>query len=221
MIYSRRLSVLLAVALVGLASCGGGGDNGPPPVYTTQISSDPALDGDIEQTPTPPNVVTQGMSATVQSVFAGIDPVAGTEYRAFFDFHLSGNGGVPGNASIESAFLDIFINSIQPVDGSLPLLIELVQFQPPTLLPSDFDRTQLAPLASIQVSPPFVSADVGTNVSIDVTTLMVKAQQLGLQDFQIRVLESLGPPIDTLLEINDSTASDRANRGPLLTVTYY
>jgi hypothetical protein len=221
MITSYKLGLLLACALIGVAGCGGGGDDGPPPVYTTQIFSDPVFDGDIEQTSPSTFTITQGMSATVQSVFAGIDPSAGTEFRSFLDFPLSGAGGVPGNAIIESAFLDIYVNSIQPLTGTIPLLIELVAFQPPTLIESDFDRTLQPPLASLKVSPPFDNSDVGTNASIDVTSLMLKAQELGLRDFQLRILEDLGPAIYVLLEINDSTASDRPNRGPLLTVTYY
>jgi hypothetical protein len=160
------------------------------------------------------------MSPTVQSVFAGIDPVTRAEYRAFLDFPLTGAGGVPGNAIIDSAFLDIHIDSLQPTIGTLPILIELVSIQPPTLLGTDFDRTLQPPLASVVVNPPITQADVGTNVSIDVTPLMVAAQNLGLVDFQVRILEDLvGGPI--LLEIDDTTGASRNTFAPLLTVTYF
>jgi hypothetical protein len=161
------------------------------------------------------------MTATVQSVFAGIDPATQTEFRAFLDFPLTGTGGVPSNARIESAFLDIYINSLQPSTASLPILIELVAFQPPTLIGTDFDRTIQPPLAYVQVSPPFALADVGTNVSIDVTSMMVEAQQRGLADFQVRIMEDLGPAIPGLIEINDTTGADRALHAPQLTVTYF
>lgn len=208
--------------VVGLAGCGGGdGGVAPRPMYTAQIQSDPAYDGDIQQTSPLSFVVTAGMSATVQSVFTGIDPLSLSEFRAFLDFPLTGSGGVPGNAVIDTAFLDIYINSVQPAAGTLPLLIELVSFQPPSLLATDFDRTLQTPLASLTVSPPFTNADVGTNVSIDVTPLMAEAQRLNLLDFQIRILEDLGSNYSTLLEINDSTGADRATRAPLLTVTYF
>ena len=85
---TRILMAAAACAVLGLAGCGGGGDDGPPPAFTTQIFSDSSYDGDIEQTGPTSFTVTQGMSATVQSVLAGIDPVAGTEFRAFLDFPL-------------------------------------------------------------------------------------------------------------------------------------
>jgi hypothetical protein len=220
----RSFMLAVAFAATGLAGCGGDGDAGfvgPPPIITTQIQSDPGFDGDIEQTSPTTFTVTQGMSPTVQSVFAGIDPVAGTEFRTFLDFPLTGSGGVPGNANIDSAFLDVYINSLQPTVGTLPILIELVTFQPPTLIETDFDRSLQPSLASVIVSPPLSQADVGTNVSIDVTPLMIEAQNLGLLDFQVRIMQDLGPAIPILLEINDTTGVDRGSFGPLLTVTYF
>ncbi len=215
----KTLAIVVACSIACLTGCGGNSD-GPPPSFTTQISSDPAFDGDIQLTPDGSYLVTQRMSPTVQSVFAGIDS-AGTESRAFLDFHLGGAVGVPGNAIIDSAFLDIFINSLQPGTASLPIRVELVSFQPPTLLGTDYDRTQQPPLAFVLAAPDFNRSDVGTNASIDVTALMERAQNLGLVDFQIRIMEDLGPAITGLLEINDSTASDRGQYAPQLTVTYF
>jgi hypothetical protein len=218
----RSFMLAVACAAISLTGCGGGdGGVGPPPLFTTQIQSDPGFDGDIEQTSPMTFTITQGMSPTVQSVFAGIDPVAGTEFRAFLDFPLTGAGGVPGNASIDSAFLDIYINSLQPNIGSLPILIELVSFQPPTLLATDFDRTVQPPLASLVVSPPISQADIGTNVSIDVTPLMIEAQHLGLVDFQVRIMEDIVTTIPVLVEINDTTGVNRGSLAPLLTVNYF
>jgi len=219
----RGFTLAIAYAAISLAGCGGG-DGGaapPPPAVTAQILSDPGFDGDIAQTSPISFTVTQGMSPTVQSVFAGIDPVTRAEYRAFLDFPLTGAGGVPGNAIIDSAVLDIHIDILQPTIGTLPLLIELVSFQPPTLLETDFDRTLQPPLASIVVNPPISQADVGTNISIDVTPLMVQAQSLGLVDFQVRIMEDLGPAIPILMEIDDTTGASRNTFAPLLTVTYF
>jgi hypothetical protein len=218
----RSFTLAIAVAALGLVGCGGGNGAGSPPrLVTSQIQSDSSFDGDIEQTSPIAFTITQGMSSNVQSVFAGIDPVTRTEFRAFLVFPFAGAGGVPGDARIDSAFLDLHINNLQPTTGSFPLLIELIEIQPPTLIATDYDRAIQPPLASLLVSPPISQAEVGTNVSIDVTPLMLEAQRLGLVDFQVRILEDLGSNIPILIEVNDTTGADRGSLGPLLTVTYF
>lgn len=214
------LTAIIAGMVFALAGCGGGGGSGPA-TFDTQILSDPGFDGDIEQTGTTTFVVTQGMSPTVQSLFAGIDPVTLTETRAFLDFPLRGPGGVPGNAFIQAAFLEIFITSIQPAGGTIPVRIELVAFEPPTLLASDFSRTQQPPLLFTTIVPPISPADVGRHVSVNVTDLMIKAQNLGLSNFQVRILEDLGVVSAGLIEINDTTGASRGVLAPLLQVTYF
>ena len=217
----QSVTLVIAFAVISLTGCDNGDEIGPPILVTTQIPSDPGFDGDIEQTTPTSFTITQGMSPAVQSVFAGIHPVAGTEFRAFLIFPLTGAGGVPGNAVIDSAFLDVYINSLQPNAGDIPILIDLVAFQPPTLIETDFDRSLQPSLASVILSPPLSQADVGTNVSIDITPLMIKAQNLGLLDFQVRIMQDLGPAIPILVEINDTTGVDRGSLAPLLTVTYF
>ncbi|WP_298437488.1 hypothetical protein [Geobacter sp.] len=93
------LAAMMVWIVISLTGCGNGGSS-PPPTSVSQILSDPAFDGDIEQTSPTSFTITQGMSATVQSVFAGIDPVSLTESRAFLDFPLGGPAGVPANAVI-------------------------------------------------------------------------------------------------------------------------
>jgi len=201
--------------MLAMSGCGGGGSS-PPPAVVTQILSSSAFDGDIQFDP--PNLFTI-VQGNPLSVFAGIDPVTGSEFRAFLDFSLTGAGGVPGNAIISSASLDIFINSIsiQPAASSIPIRIELVAFPPQTLLASDFDRIIQPALAVTTITPPISRADVLRNVTVDVTSLMVEAQRRGLVDFQIRILEDDGFAFPGLIEIDDSTTS----RAPLLTVTYF
>ena len=213
--------IAMACGILSLSGCGGDGDNAAPQPVQTQILSDAQFDGDIEQTSQTTFTITQGMSSSVQSVFAGIDPVAGTEFRAFLDFPLTGSGGVPGNASIDSAFLEFYVDDLQPPSGKLPLRIDLVAFQPPTLIETDFDRTAQPALASVIVTPDISSSDIGKFVPVDVTALMVEAQRRGLVDFQVRIMEDLGPPIPVLMIIDDSTGVNRATRAPLLTVTYF
>lgn len=214
-------SLLASLSLLGLGGCGDGGGDRPPPTYTTQIVSDPAYDGDIEQTSANSYVVTQGMTPQIQTIFAGIDPVSGDEFRAFLDFPLSGPGGVPGNAGIESAFLEFYLDNLEPSSTTLPVLVELVSFQPPNILPTDFDRSIQPPLASVRISPPITQSDIGTFVSIDVTPLMIQAQRLGLSDFQVRIMEDLGPPIAGLMTIDETIGANRSKSAPLLTVTYF
>jgi hypothetical protein len=210
-------------ALLSLSGCGGGdgGNSGGPQQVLTHILSDPQYDGDIEQTAPGAYTVTQGMSANVQTVFAGIDPNAGTEFRAFLDFPLTGPNGVPSDAIIDSAYLEFLVDNIEPPSGTVPIRVELVAFQPPNLIGTDFDRNMQPALGAVLVQGDVTNQDVGHFVSVDVTSLMVQAQRLGLVDFQVRVMEDLGPAIETLTTIDDSTASDRSQRAPLLTVTYH
>ena len=217
-----RIPILaVACGILTLSGCGGGDDGSTPQTFTTHILSDSRFDGDIERTSPNAFTITQGMSSTVQSVFSGIDPVGGTEFRAFLDFPLTGAGGVPGKALIDSAFLEIYIDDLEPIQGKLPIRVDLVAFQPPTLIETDFDRTLQPALASVIVSPDIASSDVGTFVPIDVTSLMVEAQRRGLVDFQVRIMEDLGPAIPVLMVIDDSTGVNRGSRAPLLTVTYF
>ncbi|HJV34817.1 hypothetical protein [Geomonas sp.] len=208
----RKLFAALAITLL-LIVCGcGGGGSSPPVFFTTQILSSHANDGDIELDSGGVFHVSQGGLA---SVFAGLDSVTGSEFRAFLDFRLTGAGGVPGSAFIDSATLDIFIDSYQSTAPSIPVRIELVSFPPQTLLPSDYDRVVQPPLAAIRTF--IIPGDVNHNVQIDVTPLMVQAQRLALPDFQVRILEDLGPVTPGLFEIEEATAS----RAPLLQVIYH
>jgi hypothetical protein len=218
-----KASAIAAACVLFLSACGGGDDriDDSTPTFTAQIFSDPAFDGDIEQVAPNAFTVTQGMTSSVQSVLAGIDPVAGTEFRAFLDFPLGGAGGVPGNAIIDSAFLEIYIDDLEPITGQLPVRVDLVAFQPPTLIDTDFSRSIQPALASVTVSPDITRSDVGTAVPIDVTPLMREAQRRGLADFQVRILQDLGPAVPVLMVIDNSTGADRASRAPLLTVTYF
>lgn len=211
--YCALLFVLLMAVLVG---CGSGGhkEHQPDPLFVIQILSDQTADGDIAQSPAAVRTVTSAVDTG--SVLVGIDAVSGDEYRGFLDFPLRGLHGVPLGASIDSATLEIFIPGlvIPASDPTLPVLMDLVTFQPPTILASDFDRSVQPPLLSMPFD--FYSSDAGTFVVIDVTALMDEAQIEGLPDFQLRfVLDFIAT--SGLLEIEDAAA----DTAPLLTVTYY
>lgn len=210
------LSVLTFMLLV-LTGCGGNHDN-PPPPFVTQILSDSNHDSDIARVAnTGTFIINQG---TAQSYYSGFDPADGAELRAFLQFPLA---EVPGNAIIASATLDLFINSIQPnqQDIMIPIRIDLVDLQPPTLVANDFDRTLQPALATTMISPPISQADFGKHVFVDVTALMREAQHLGLPSFQIRILRDPGATFPGLIEINDTTGINRSTLAPLLDVSYF
>lgn len=208
--------VVMLVASLTLVSCSGGNST---PTIVTQILSDPMYDGDIAL------ALVSGATYTVtqtntQFVLAGIDPLTLDEYRAFLNFPLEGPGGVPLNAGIASATLDIFINDIQPTTGTVPIRIDLVYFQPPWLAGSDFNVAIQPALATIYI--PIYQSDYLQHVLINVTSLMREAQRLGLPDFQVRIMEDLGPVVPGIIEIDDTTlAADRPFFAPLLKVAYY
>jgi hypothetical protein len=212
------IGLAAALAITLLYGCGGGGDseaNDPAPQSTTQIFSSPRADGDIVFTP--PSAYAVSSALTTGNVFAGVDPATGDEFRGFLDFPLGGPDGVPVDATIESAILEIQINSVAvPSPGAtVPMIIDLVNFQPPTLVADDFDRTAQPPLLSLAPVTLF-SFDAGDMVALDVTPLMQEAQRLGLPDLQLRLL--LDFAVDSgLIEIDD----DDDATAPLLTVTYF
>ena len=209
------LSILLATFLV--AGCN---SDSTPATVTTSILSDASLDGDIEQTSSS-YIITQGMSPSVQSVFAGIDPVSGNEYRAFLDFHLNGANYIPTDAIIDNATIELHINSITSDSITIPIRIDLVSFDQSILYPSDFDRSAQPALTYITLSPPISTSEIGTTITLDVTVLMQEAQNNGLSDFQVRILEDFGTSASGLIEFNDSTGLDRKSIAPYLSVTYH
>lgn len=218
----RFVFALFICGLLALGGCGDDDNNSPPPLVA-RILSDATVDGDIvRDSVTGTFLVTQG-NDTLGSVFVGFDPADGDEFRAFLDFPLGGSGGVPLNAIIAWATLDIVINSIlpNPLIGTIPIRIDLVPF-PLTLTERFFDRTLEPALATMTIAPPISQADFGQRVVIDVTDLMVEAQFLGLPDFQLRILRDPGSPAPGLIEINDTTdITNRPLLAPFLEVGFF
>ena len=213
------LSAIIVFMILALTGCGNDHNNATPTIVT-QIFTDQALDGDISSL----NGVAQGMSINKQSVLAGIDPTNTLEeFRAFLDFPLSGPNGVPINAVIVSATLDIVIDNIKSLASTIPIRIDLVSFQPPILITSDFDPTSQPALATTTILISSVNVAVNPHVLVDVTSLMVEAQNRVLPDFQVRILEDLGPPLPLpgLIEIDDTTGANRTLLAPLLQVQYF
>jgi hypothetical protein len=213
----RKVAFFLALALVTvlLNGCNVFIDNreDPSPTFVAQITSDVAADGDIELTP--PATYTISSALDTGNVFAGVDPVTGDEFRGFLDFPLRGSHGVPQDAVIESATLEIFISavSVSSPDQILPFLIDLVAFKPPVLIADDFDRAAQASLLTMPFD--FYASDADAIVVIDVTALLDEAQNQGLPDFQLRFLLDFSAT-SGLIEIDDNDLET----APLLTVTY-
>ena len=208
----KRILFAIVLATVTLTLYGCGDHSSPPPTFVTQIVSNQSFDGDITKSPPGTFTIVSGP----QSLFAGIDPTSQAESRTFLDFPLTGAGGVPGSAVIVSATLDLFINSFRSTVSTIPMRIELVSFGS-VLLAADYDSS---PLTATVVTFPVLQSDSGRHVAVDVTSLMVAAQRLGLLNFQVRILEEFGPITPGLVEINDTTGANRGALAPLLEVTY-
>jgi hypothetical protein len=204
-------AVVAMSTLLVLSGCGGS-HSSPPPSTVTQITSDVEVDGDIELAPPNFFTITQATLDNTQSVQLGRDPLTGFETRAFLDFPLTGSGGVPGSARIDSATLNVFLNP--PIGFSTVTfrieLIRLVSTAPIQQLdPLDFDQ---APLASTTSTRPVAA---NGQVSLDVTDLMDEAQFRQLANFQVRISkDSVG-----IVEIDDPITP--VARAPFLEVIYH
>ena len=212
------LYTALLLAVFALNGCRGNHDDydhyDPLPAYYTEIVSDVYADGDIGVALDDTYTVTSAVDTG--NVLAGVDPVTGEEFRGFLDFPLGGADGIPFDAVIESATLEIFIIGIydSPPDNILPFLIDLVDFQPPYFIEEDFSRSIQPPLLTMPVD--FYPSDEGSFVVIDVTELVDEAQFSGLQDLQLRFLLDFSANTG-LIEIDDADV----DTAPLLKVTYY
>jgi hypothetical protein len=198
------------VFLMVFAGCGG--EHHSPPTFSTQILSTLANDGDIELTPGNSFIVTQPPAGNqfIRAGFAGLTD----EFRAFLDFDLTGPGGVPGSAIIDSATLDVFIDALSPTStGSLPVFIDLLNFPPNPLLNGDFSATPVLRKNSF-----IAQSDVGFNVRFDVTQLMQQAQLGQFPHFQVRISQDPTAVADGLVQIHEGTVSGLA---PLLKVVYH
>ena len=206
----RKIGILglVGVFALVLAGCGGGSD-GPTSVVIRSLSDQP-VDGDIGFTAPATFLISQAdVSRTVQY---GIDS-GGTEFRAFLDFPLDGSTGggvVPLNAFIVSADIEVYVNNVS-FSTSVPTLLDLVPFSIGGLISADFNSAPLLtrPLFDIR------TLDINNIVRIDVTSLMVEAQRLGMRDLQLRFLLDF-PEVAGLVVLDDGVQG----RAPLLTVRF-
>jgi len=209
-----RVLFYLALAVVALNGCSSGSDDhdDPLPIFISEITSDIEADGDIGLSQDDIYAISSALDTG--NVLAGIDPETGEEFRGFLDFPLRGSDGIPWDAVIESATLEVFISGVRvsAPDLILPFLVDLVDFQPPFLIADDFNRLIQPPLLTMPVD--FFPSDAGSFVAIDVTALMDEAQIEQLPDLQLRFLLDFSATTG-LIEIDDSDLEN----APLLTVS--
>jgi hypothetical protein len=117
----------------------------------------------------------------------------------------------------------VFVGSV-PFGADVPVLVELVDFQPPVLIESDFFRTPpdpfLPPVQDIPIFNFFPEDAVSPRPTVRiVVTSLVQRALLRLQpDFQVRLL--LDPSLPTFPAI--VTLDDGAeNTAPFLHVEYF
>lgn len=206
----RKIGILGLVVVLALVLAGcGGGDNHT--VFIQSLSDQP-VDGDIGFTA--PSTFTISQADVTRNVFYGIDTSTGTEFRAFLDFPLNGStggGSVPLNALIVSADVEIFVNNVS-FASSVPTVVDLVPFPVTGLDNTDFNSTPFLSRSPFDI----LRSDIGHSVRIDVTSLMVEAQNRRLRNLQLRFLLDFVPGAAGLVEIDDGARAT----APLLTVEY-
>ena len=205
----RKIGILGLVGVIALVLSGcGGGDNHHTVVI--QSLSDRPVDGDIGFT-APSSFLISQASAT-GNVQYGFDS-GGTEFRAFLDFPLDGSTGggvVPLNAVIVSADIEVLVNNVS-FASSVPTFLDLVPFPITGLTGADFDSVPLRTRSQFDIR----TLDINNFVVIDVTSLMIEAQNQGLQNLQLRFLPA--SLASGLVEFDDSSVAGNA---PILTVEF-
>jgi len=205
----RKLGILGLFGVLALVLAGCGGGDGHRTVVIQSVSDRP-VDGDIGFTA--PGTFSISQADATGNVLYGLDS-GGTEFRAFLDFPLDGSTGgvVPLDAVIVSADIEVLVNNVS-FASSVPTLLDLVPFPITGLTSADFDSTPLLTRSLFNID----TLDINNFVRIDVTSLMVEAQRLGMSNLQLRFL--LDPiAVSGLVELDDSSVVGNA---PLLTVEF-
>lgn len=205
----RKIGILGLVGVLALvlAGCGGGDDHR---TVVIQSLSDRPVDGDIGRTA--PSAFLISQASATGNVQYGFDS-GGTEFRAFLDFPLDGSTGggvVPLNAVIVSADIEVLVNNVS-FASSVPTFLDLVPFPITGLTGADFDSAPLLTRTQFDIR----TLDINKFVRIDVTSLMIEAQNQGLQNLQLRFLPA--SLASGLVEFDDSSVVGNA---PILTVEY-
>ncbi len=193
----KRIFLLGAVAFALIfAGCGGGDGRGPSLVSVDIPSVDGFFDGDITFDP----ILTTYTVATLDNVFVGthpnpLDPThpsSDTDSKGYLTFSLA---QIPAGASIQSARILVRINDVSVDSGtSVSVLPEMVSFSALNALTT----TQIsnlfnnAVILTSTVSYDVFPADIGADISIDVTDALIEARSLGFSTLQIKLTGSFG-----------------------------
>jgi hypothetical protein len=213
----RKIGILGLVGVLALVLAGCGGSSGPD-LFVFEQLSDQTVDADIAYTGVGfPSIFPASSTGTLQ---IGVDG-GGTEYRGFLDFPI---GGIPSSADVRLAYIEVFVGSV-PFGASVPVLVELVDFQPPVLIGSDFFRSAPDPFLppvlgrSLFDFLPFDALFPRPAVRIVVTSLVQRALQRMQPDFQVRLLLDPDPlaVVPAIVTLDD----DAINTAPLLHVEYF
>jgi len=204
----RKIGILGLVGVLALVLAGCGGGDGHRTVVIQSVSDQPA-DGDVGFTAPATFLISQAnATGNVQYGISGA-----TEFRAFLDFPLDGsNGGgvVPLSAVIVSADIEVFVDNVS-FSSSVPTLLDLVPFSIGGLISADFNSAPLLTRTPFDIR----TLDINNFVRIDVTSLMVEAQRLGMRDLQLRFLLDF-PAVAGLVMLDDGVLG----RAPILTVEF-
>ena len=216
----RKIGILGLVGVFALVLAGCWGSSGPD-LFVFEQLSDQAVDAHISSVIDPgTGEPTIFPATTTGAIRVGVDG-SGVEYRGFLDFPI---GGIPSAADVRLAYIEVFVGSV-PFGANVPVLLELVDFQPPVLIGSDFFRSAPQPFL-----PPvlgrslfdFLPSDAllpRPTVRIVVTSLVQRALQRLQPDFQVRLLLDPDPlaVVPAVVTLDDAAI----NTAPLLHVEYF
>jgi hypothetical protein len=216
----RKIGILGLVGVLALVFAGCGGSSGPD-LFVFEQLSDQTVDAHISSVIDPgtgdPTIFP---AATTGAIRVGVDG-SDTEFRGFLDFPIS---GIPSTADVRFAYIEVFVGSV-PFGADVPVLVELVDFQPSVLIGSDFFRSPpdpfLPPVLGISLFD-FLPSDAlipRPAIRIVVTTLVRRALLRGQPDFQVRLLLDPDPlaVVPAIVTLDDGGA----NTAPLLHVEYF
>lgn len=208
------LATLLVLALLG--GCNSDNDNedeDTPRTYSIEFLSDLYYDGYVGLSPY--DEYTVNLADATGKIEVGMDPYTSDEFRGFLAFDLRNNPRLPWDADIQEATLELYIRKARSdVPGTtIPLVMDLVSFEPPELRPTDFELSELPYLLSMPLN--IMETETGYYVEYDVTSFLIETQYQELNYFQLRLVLNLDA-LGGFVEIAD----DADETAPYLNVIY-